>query len=166
MKRPSATYNPADGLLRSEQFQIAYATNDIERARAIFQQRYGIKKFQRLEGPLHAGGHIHVELAWVGNTMYELLTASGPGSELFIGKLPTDQFAIRHHHLGFLIHNENEWNALLAEIAHKGWTLLSQSSNPGFMQSCFVAVPDLEHYFEFLFPEPAGIAFFENVPSN
>lgn len=166
MKRPNATYNPADGLLRTEQFQIAYATNDIDRARAIFQQRYGIKAFRRLEGTLPAGGHIQVELAWVGNTMYELLTASGAGAELYIGKLPTDEFSIRHHHLGFLIHSEVEWNALFAEIARKGWTLLSKSSNAGFMQSCFVEVPDLEHYFEYLFPEPAGIAFFENVPSN
>ena len=166
MKRPHATFDPAAGLLRTEQFQIAYATNDIERARKLFEERYGIKAFRRLEGQLPAGGHIHIELAWVGSTMYELLTATGPGSALYIGKLSTNEFAIRHHHLGFLIHSEAEWNALLTEIAHKGWNMPSKSSNPGFMQSCFVEVPELDHYFEYLFPEAAGLAFFESVPSN
>ncbi len=166
MKRPHATYDCADGLLRAEQFQIAYATNDIERARTIFQERYGIKRFQRLEGPLHAGGHIHVELAWVGNTMYELLTASGPGSELYTVRLPADDFAIRHHHLGFLISSEDQWEALLANVERNRWSLLSKSNNPGFMQSCFVDVPELGHYLEYLYPEPAGLAFFENVPGN
>ena len=55
-------FNPAAGLLCSEQFQVAYATNDMEQARTLFQQRYGIKAFRRLEGPLAAGGHVHVYL--------------------------------------------------------------------------------------------------------
>ena len=166
MNRPDATFDPAAGLLRAEQFQVAYATNDIERARDIFGERYGISAFRRLEGQLPAGGHIHVELAWVGSTMYELLTANGPGSQLYTGRLPTDEFAIRHHHLGFLIRNGDEWNALLTEIARKGWNMPSRSSNPGFMQSCFVETPELGHYCEYLFPEPAGLAFFESVPGN
>jgi len=166
MIRPGSAFDPAAGVLRAEQFQIAYATNDMARARAIFQQRYGIESFCGLEGALPAGGHIHVELAWVGGTMYELLTADGPGSALYVGNLPADEFAIRHHHLGFLIRDEAEWNALHAEIARKNLTLLSQSRTAGFMRSCFVEVPELGHYFEYLFPEPAGLAFFESVPGN
>jgi hypothetical protein len=166
MLRPGSIYNPGSGLLRTEQFQIAYATNDIARARELFRERYGIRAFRTLEGPLPAGGHIHVELAWVGNTMYELLTASGPGSALFVSHLPAGEFAIRHHHLGFLINDEQQWQALLGEIESKGWNMPSKSSHPGFMQSCFVEAPELGHYLEYLFPEPAGIAFFENVPAN
>jgi extradiol dioxygenase family protein len=166
MKRPSTTFHPEAGPLRIEQFQIAYATNDIDRARNLFQDRYGIKSFQRLEGQLPAGGYIHIELAWVGSTMYELLTARGAGSEIYVDRLPTDQFAIRHHHLGFLIHHEEEWNALLEEVEREGRTLLSKRNNPGFLQSCFVDAPELGHYLEYIFPEPAGLAFLESVPSN
>jgi extradiol dioxygenase family protein len=166
MKRPIATFDPASGLLRTEHFQMAYATNDIERARALFQQRFGIKEFRRLEGPLPAGGYIRVELAWVGSIMYELLTAEGPGSNLYAEKLPTEEFAIRHHHLGFLIHDEVEWNELMNQIARNNWRMPYKSKNPGFLQSCFVEVPELGHYFEYLFPEPAGLEFFENVPGN
>jgi extradiol dioxygenase family protein len=166
MKRPHCVFNPAEGLLHAEQFQVAYATNDIERACSFFCQRFGIKAFSRLAGPLPAGGHIHVELAWVGGTMYELITARGAGSELFTGQLPTAEFAIRHHHLGFLVHSEQEWNALLTRIEQQGWKMASRSCNAGFMQSCFVEAPALGHYLEYLFPEPAGLAFFESVPSN
>ncbi len=166
MRRPESRFDPAAGLLRTEHFQMAYATNDIERARTLFQQRYGIREFRRLEGPLRTGGHIHVELAWVGTVMYELLTAEGPGSELYVGRLPGDEFVIRHHHLGFMISNEAQWEALMTEIARNGWSMPSKSDNPGFMQSCFVDVPELGHYFEYIFPEPAGLAFFEGVPGN
>jgi extradiol dioxygenase family protein len=166
MKRPDCLFDPAAGLLRAEQFQIAYATNDIERACRCFQEQYGIKEFRRLSGPLKTGGHIHVELAWVGTTMYELITAEGPGAELFSRVLPASGFAIRHHHLGFLIHSEAEWQALMSEIESKGWKMPSKSSNPGFMRSCFVESPELGHFLEYLFPEAAGIEFFEGVPRS
>lgn len=145
---------------------MAYATNDMEQACDFFRQRLGIKEFRRLEGPMPSGGHIHVELAWVGNTMYELVTAEGAGSELYMGQLPDGGFAVRHHHLGFLIHNDAQWQALLATIERDGWQLLSKSHTHGFMHSCFVDVPELGHYFEYLFPEPAGLEFLENVPGH
>ena len=166
IRRPGATPGPAERLLGADHFQMAYATNDIDRACSIFSDRYGIRQFRRLEGALPAGGQIRVELAWVGTIMYELLTAHGPGSELYVGRLPAPGFAIRHHHLGFLIHDENQWDALLQAIVRSGWTMPSRSSNPGFMQSCFVDAPELGHYLEYIFPEPAGLAFFEGVPGN
>lgn len=166
MKRPELHLDPAVGLLCTEHFQVAYATNDMERACDFFRQRLGVREFRRLEGTMPSGGHIHVELAWVGNTMYELMCAEGPGSELYMSKLPADDFAIRHHHLGFLIHSDEQWQKLLTTVERDGWTLLSKSHTPGFMRSCFVDVPELGHYFEYLFPEPAGLEFFEDVPSH
>lgn len=166
IRRPDSGFTPAKGLLRAEQFQMAYATNDIDRACDIFRERYGIEEFRRLEGPTAAGGHIRVELVWVGSIMYELITATGPGSDLYVGRLPKDGFAIRHHHLGFLIHDAAQWDALMQEIARTGASMPYQNDNPGFLRSCFVDAPELGHYFEYIFPEPAGIAFFEGVPGN
>jgi hypothetical protein len=166
VRRPRATYSPGSGLLRNDHFQVAYATNDIDRACDIFSSQFGIKEFRRLEGQMAAGGQIRVELAWVGGTMYELITASGAGSDIYVGRLPSDCFAIKHHHLGFLIHDEAQWDALESDAARIGRTLLAKRNNAGFLQSCFVDVPELGHYFEYIFPEPAGIEFFENVPGN
>ncbi len=166
MKRPHSTFDAGAGALRAEHFQVAYATTDIERAKQVFAQRFGIREFRPMQGQMSTGGHIHIELAWVGSTMYELVTASGPGSEVFMAQLPREGFALRHHHLGFLIHSDAEWQALLATVERNGWRVLSQNNNAGFMQTCMVEIPELGHCFEYLFPEPAGLAFLEAVPVN
>lgn len=166
IKRPAAVFDPARGLLRNDHFQMAYATNDIERAQALFSERYGIREYRQLKGEMPSGGHIHVELAWVGNTMYELISASGPGSEIYMSRLPDSEFTIRHHHLGFLIYNREDWDQLHRVIAEGGFDLLSENNNQGFMRHCFVDAPELGHYLEYIFPEPAGLAFFEAVPGN
>ena len=166
LTRPGSKFSPAQGLLRAEPFQIAYATNDIDRACDVFRDRFGIQAFRRLEGALPDGGYIRVELAWVGPVMYELLTATGPGSGLYAGRLPDDGFAIRHHHLGFIVQDEAQWAALEAEAGRIGAPLLNKRRNEGFIQSCFVDAPELGHYLEYIFPEPAGLAFLNAVPGN
>jgi len=166
LKKPPVTLNPGRGLFRNDHFQVAYATNDIERACAVFQDRYGIKEYRRLEGQLPEGGHIRIELAWVGGTMYELLCASGPGSERFTSVLPPGGFAIRHHHLGYLIHSQAAWEALEQEIERGGWKVASKSDNKGFLKALIIEAPDMGHYLEYIYPQEAGVAFFEGVPSS
>lgn len=166
MKRPSSTYNVENGVLCAEQFQIAYATNDIERATAYFKNHYGIQNFTSLDGSLPEGGQISIRLAWLGNTMYELLTASGTGSEVFVGQLPLGEFVVQQHHLGFLIHNNAEWDALMRHIEQQNWKVPYISHTAGFMQNCFIEAPPLGVYLEYLFPEQAGLDFFENVAAN
>ncbi len=167
LRRPSSAFDPAAGLLRAEHFQVAYATNDIDRARALLAERYGIERFQRLEGPLAAGGRIRVELAWVGSVMYELMTASGEGSAIYMDRLDdSDAFQIRHHHLGYLVADAAQWRGLLNQIEAKRHRMPHVGNSPGFMDSCFVEAPELGHYLEYIFPSPAGLAFLEAVPGN
>jgi len=164
--RPPPSLSPGDGVLRNDFFQIAYATSDIDRACTLFGERYGIKAFRRLEGQLPAGGHIRIELAWAGGAMYELISANGPGSELFTSLLPAEGFAIRHHHLGYFVHGAPAWEALNREFEGRGWVVRSKSDNKGFLQACIVEAPELGHYLEYIFPEQAGIEFFESVPRS
>lgn len=162
--RPEPPSGPMRGLLTAEPFQMAYATNDIDRACDIFAERFGIGAFRRLEGQRPAGGQIRVELAWVGPTMYELITGHGAGMEIFMDRLPTDRFVIQHHHIGHLVRDEAGWGALEAAAERTGHPLIGVSDNPGFMRSCFVDAPELGHYLEYILPEPAAIAFFNEVP--
>lgn len=166
IKRQDADLSPADGIVHAEHFQIAYATSDIERAKALFSDRYGIRNFRRLAGPLPDGGEIHVELAWLGPVMYELLTARGPGSAIYREGLPDSGFAVRLHHLGYLIHDQAQWDALQQRVARDGWDMPTCRANPGFLQSCFVRAPELGHLLEYIHPEEAGRRFFEDVPHN
>ena len=82
-------------------------------------------------------------------------------------RLPAcDAFAMKHHHLGYLIADEAEWQALEAEAARAGFAMSHKSVNAGFITSCFVDLPELGHYLEYIMPEPAGIDFFQNVARN
>ena len=59
--------------------------------------------------------------------------------------------------------NGTHWNPMPQGSAGR---CSKKSNNPGFLQKCFVDVPELGHYFEYIFPEQAGIDFFERVPGN
>jgi len=166
-QRPTSDYNISHGPLMGEQFQIAYATNDIERSKLIFQNTYGIKAFCSLQGQMPAGGHIQVALAWVGNTMYELLTASGPGAELYMSQLHPTNYDIKLHHLGFIIPTHASWLQLHDYFSDNNIPLLYNNHTEGFMHTCFIDAPELGHYLEYLYPAPAGLDFFLNkVPKH
>jgi hypothetical protein len=166
IRRPPSGFCPGSGLFRNDHFQVAYATNDIERACALFSQRFGIREYRRLEGSTPAGGSIRVELAWAGGTMYELVQSSGPGSAFWNTALPAAGFAIRHHHFGYIVAELAGWEALHEEIRRGGWMVHSNSNNLGFLRACIIEVPELNHYLEFFLLEPAGIAFLEGVPGS
>lgn len=167
MLRPSLFSDPATGLLCAQHFQIAWATNDIGHAQSRFAERYGVKNWTQLSGQLPTGGHIHVELAWVGGVMLELMTAQGDGSAIYIDRLPAgDGFQLILHHFGYMLDSDAAWQALMAEVAAKGHAMPHVSHNAGFMKSCFVDAPELGHYLEYICPEPAGRAFFESVAGN
>lgn len=167
MLRPTLSPDPSRGLLCAEHFQIAWATSDINRAQQIFGERYGIRRWTRLEGQLPAGGDIRVELAWVGTVMYELMSASGPGSAIYMDRLPANgSFHLKQHHFGYMLGDDAAWDALMSETEAKGHAMPHVSHNAGFMKSCFVDAPELGLYLEYICPEPAGRAFFENVAEN
>lgn len=166
LKRPAIHSGQGVAPLGFEQFQTAYVTNDIDRACAVFAERYGISSFRRLEGALQAGGHIRIEIAWAGGALYELVCATGPGSEFYADRLPAEGFAIRHHHLGFLVPDATAWDGLQRLIEQQGWKVALRTEVPGFMQACYIEAPELEHYLEYLLPEPAGLDFFETAPSH
>ncbi len=164
--RPVPSYRHGDGLMRGEHFQIAYATTDMDRACAIFAAQYGVKEFRRLEGDMAEGGHVRMEIGWAGGTMYELLAAHGPGSEIFNTFLPAEGFAIRLHHLGYFVPTASAWQAVLDEIARSGRKVVRETDVAGFLKARIVEAPELGHYLEYIFPEAGGIAFFEGAPSN
>jgi hypothetical protein len=163
LARPPADFDAGNGLLLLEQFQMAYVANDIEKAGELFRQQLGIREFTRLEGETSGGGYIRADFAWVGTLMYELIQAQGPGSVIFSGHLPaTEEFVIRHHHLGFLVQNRAQWEAVQTNATRVGLEIVSRSSSP-LVDVCFVAVPACSHYLEYFFATAAGMEFFDNV---
>ncbi|HYP64012.1 MAG TPA: VOC family protein [Acidocella sp.] len=166
LTRPEPKFGPGAGLFRLDHFQIAYNTNDMDRAIALFGERYGIKKFQKLEGPTPQGGKIRMYIAWAGGVMYELIWGEGPGTEIFQVGLPKDEFAIRPHHLGYHVADEAAWNAVLADIERSGRKILHNTHVPGFLRAIIVDQPELGHFLEYILPEAGGVQFFETAPNN
>ena len=166
LTRPAADFDAGAGLMVCDHFQMAYVTTDMERAKELFSRQLGIREFTALKGEMPSGGLMHAEFAWVGTMMYELICASGPGSAHFMDRLPQDgEFAIRHHHLGYLIHNQDQWDAVLAHAEREGFPVVNHNVNP-LVEVCFVDVPHLGHYLEYLYATELGMQFFESVPRS
>jgi hypothetical protein len=153
--------------MRKEQFQTGYVTNDLDRACKLLGETYGIDKYSFLEGDMPEGGKIRVAFAWAGGNMYEIIDATG-GKEVdfYTDGLPKEGFGLVFHHLGYMIHSREEWDAVKAEIAGRNMEVFLHTENPGFMDAIYIGAPELGHYLEYLFPEEGGLQFFDAVPAN
>lgn len=154
------------GMLAREHSHSAWVTNDMDRAVEIFSQRYGLAEFRFIDGPMPSGGHIRVAFAWAGGQVLEIISCSGPGSEFYNEMLPADEFAIRFHHLGFIVHDEAGWKSLEAEIASGGWDVAHKSLTGTFIDAYYIKAPELGHYLEYVRPFAAGVEFYAGVPAN
>lgn len=157
---------PGHALLGREHSHSAWVTNDLDRSLDIFSRRYGVGEFRFIEGEMPSGGHIRVAFAWAGGQVLEIICASGPGSEFYNEILPGKEFAIRFHHLGFIIHDEAGWRALEADLAAGDWPIAHQTLTGDFIDAYYIKAPELGHYLEYVRPLAAGIAFYASVPAN
>jgi hypothetical protein len=166
--RPPVQPSGGDGFLTKMHFQVAYVTSDLARAKALFAERYGLKGYAEMGGDDPAtGDSLNVALAWAGGTMYELIEAHGPAWGFYHSRLPAEGFAVRHHHLGYLLQSEAEWDALEAEIARQGRAVAFRAVMDGFMRAIYIDAPELGHYLEYIYPEADGVAFFGGqVPAS
>jgi hypothetical protein len=159
--------DPGADFMRQSHFQVAYVTTDLVRAKAIVGEHYGLTQFKEIEGEMPRGdGYLRVSIGWVGSVMYEFIQAEGPGAEFYTSRLPKEGFAIRHHHLGYLVESQAGWEALEARIAREGRPVVFRSEMEGFMRAIYIDAPELGHYLEYIYPEPPGVEFFESAPNN
>ena len=154
------------GLLRKEVAHTGYVTNDLDRAMTVFADRYGISDFTFIEAPMPDGGHIRVAFAWGGGQVYEIICATGPSIGFYNEMLPQGEFAIRFHHLGFIVHDEQGWRELEAELQADGWPIAYSTLTGDFIDAYYVKAPELGHYVEYVRPFQAGVDFYAAVPAN
>ena len=158
---------PGSALLGREHSHSAWVTNDLDRAVEVFSARYGVGAFSFIEGQMPSGGHIRVAFAWAGGQVLEIIAATGPGSEFYAEMLPDgDEFAIRFHHLGFIVHDEAGWRALEADLKAGDWPIAHQTLTGDFIDAYYIKAPELGHYLEYVRPLAAGAAFYAAVPAN
>jgi Glyoxalase/Bleomycin resistance protein/Dioxygenase superfamily len=96
--RPNATHS-----------QVAYVTNDLDRALALFRDDYDVPSFyvftNDAPGMIQSdGAKLKIALALVGGVEIELIEPQGETAPLFSAPLPMDgRFGIRFHHVAFRI---------------------------------------------------------------
>lgn len=157
---------PGHSMLGREHSHSAWVTNDLDRAVEVFTGRYGVNAFSYIEGDMPTGGHIRVAFAWAGGQVLEIICASGPGSEFYNEMLPGGDFAIRFHHLGFIVHDEAGWSVLEADIKAGDWRVVHETLTHDFIDAYYIEAPELGHYLEYVRPFPAGVGFYAAVPAN
>ena len=154
----------ASGMLCKEHSHSAWVTNDLDRALETFTGRYGVGDFTFIEGQTPSGGKIKVAFAWAGGQILEIIMSSGPGSEFYNEMLPEDEFAIRFHHLGFIIHDEADWKQLEQELKDGDWPIAFSTLTHDFIDAYYIKAPELGHYLEYVRPFEAGNQFYNAVP--
>lgn len=153
--------------------QIAYVTNDIDRARHMFQAIYGVEKWLDLAQrsgrqtvSINArNGRIEIRgmIAYVGAIQFELIQPVVDPERLYADFLPADgAFAVRFHHLGFNQDGTDDVRALEQRLERDHVIAMATDSEtmPVFYAD---ARERLGHYLEY-FSLPA--AFDALIPRN
>ncbi|MBU6206886.1 MAG: hypothetical protein KGQ42_04300 [Alphaproteobacteria bacterium] len=166
LNRETGAVHPGERTMCAEHFQMAYVTNNPDQACTLLTRQLGIRAFSALDGINAEGGRMDVRFAWRGTLMYEIIHASGPGSAIFMHQIEgLPDFALHHHHLGFLVQDRAHWESVLDDAQKNGCEIPWKSSNT-LVDACFVKRPGFPHLFEYLLPTVAGLAFFNNVPRS
>lgn len=165
LKRPVPVYDPARGLLHNEHFQLGYVTNDLERALAIFRERFGVTRWRENDSDLPGGGRVCTRTVWIGAMMYEIALGHGPDMDCFSDFAPPGgDFVLKFHHFGYLVPDEAAWTAVKEQIARSGLRVRKPGDMPGYVKTCFLEVPELDHLLEFILPREGLLAKMNQTP--
>lgn len=90
------------------------------------------------------------------------------GNLFYRDLLPRDEFAIRHHHMGYRVHDEQQWERLQQTIERQHFATPMAGKVPDLLWYAYVDNrSQLGHYQEYIFTTAAGeAAFFGDVPRN
>lgn len=147
-------------------WQIAYVTNDLDRAVHLLRNDYGAGEFlvlRQLPGAL-----TDIALAWCGETMIELLYPLAASGDFYSDHIAgASGFVLRHHHMGMLVERREEMDDIRARHAKLGHAIPLEGENPGAIQYLYADCrPTLGHYLEYIRLEEEGRALFAAVPGS
>jgi hypothetical protein len=153
--------------------QIGYATTDVNEAVKRYRERYGIRNFLMLPNTVSAlspgrSMTINVALAFVNGTMIELIEPAGGSDSIYREMLPSSGYAVRHHHLGYGIFSESEWDAKQMEIERQKIPIVLEGETPGVIRYQYIDLrADIGHYVEYLYYlGDGGQGLLEAIPRN
>src|SRR4051794_6249015 len=135
-----------------------------------FHNRYGIAAWELIDMAARFGAQSPIRFlanAYAQDVMVELIEPLSGAPSIYQNWTPAEGSGIRFHHLGFLIRNDEEWDAARATLAADNIAIASEGDVNGLLKYLYAdTVDDLGHYFELVYPQPGASAFFANIPRN
>lgn len=149
--------------LMRDVFQIAYVTNDLERAAAIMQAQFGtgaVKIMREIPGAV-----TDIGLCFAGATNYELLQPLNPSGDMYSDWIAGEEgFALRFHHLGIRVGSHEEMAALRKAHRDAGRSFTLDNIVPGYIDVFYADTRDLlGHYLEYFCLGEGARAMFTDV---
>ncbi|HLS99841.1 MAG TPA: VOC family protein [Porticoccaceae bacterium] len=156
-------------------FQFAYVTNDIERAKAVFAEQYGVRQFLTLPEPIASEVYregrrvtnvLKLAFAGVDHNQIELIEPVDDGSGIYAEVLPESGFALVFHHVACRHRERAEWDAFRAGLDEQRHPIaIENAAGP----ASFLYLDErktLGHYLEYMWLDPASAAMFASIPNN
>jgi hypothetical protein len=157
-------------LLLKQHFQVAYVVRDISHAIERLRERFGIEKWEVIDWRDFATEEqpfAKIALAFAGELMVELMEPLTEGPSRFTEWIPQLASAARFHHLGFLLHSEDEWQEVNEKLSASGYPTIFEGGFGDFVDyRCVDTVTDLGHYCELVRLKSEGMAYFSRIPRN
>lgn len=150
--------------------QMAYITNDLDRAEQVMREKFGLERWLRIEpGPfVMADGrmmHVKVLIAYVGEMQFELVEPVAGEVQPFWDVLPADgSFAIRFQHICRSTASRQELDRLWDQARRDGETIpFSAEFGEGCAYFYIDASATLGHHLEFVYGTPD---YYAAIPKN
>ena len=150
-------------------FQIAYVTNDLDRAMRTFGEQYGVKRYFEIRDVAYdAQTSVSIANAYVGEVMIELIEPKGAGHSIYELLLPSgEEFAIRHHHMGHLFERQEDLQLAVQLATQRQQAIAYEGGIEGVLRAVYIDTRDvLGHYLEYIHCSPAGLEFPNQTPRN
>ena len=151
-------------------FQIAYVTNDFERALGELESRFGLAGMLRTDPlivELDAGTRAQLRHAvgYVGALQFEVVQPVAGAVEVFTRGLPAGGFHLALHHVCVDVATEAEFEAALARHRANGTEILFEGRRVGRSRFAFADTrAQLGHMIEILHATPEGRAARAGIP--
>jgi glyoxalase/bleomycin resistance protein/dioxygenase superfamily protein len=154
-------------VLYRNHFQLGYVIRNLEGAMQTMRDRFGVKEWQVNHLPPSAPGRA-LAFAYVDTIMIELVDIRPEEDTIYRDWIPATDDGLRLHHLGYLIEDDEEWQATIRQFEDAGFAPALVGGAPNLMEWYYAdTVATLGHYSELIrFKSEAGRAYWANVPHN
>ncbi len=153
-------------MLFRNHFQLGYAVKSVDGALESLREKFGVRKWQVRQLP-EASPIRALAWAYVKDMMIELVEVKPGHLPYYDDWIPESVSALRLHHLGYMVENEEEWQAVNKRFDDLGIQMaMDLELGNKLLSRYFDTVPLLGHYCEFVLLKPDGKTFWADVPHN